>query len=320
MVHLAHRQRAHQQIHIASSDLLATGRNVISRRRDKRDLGRVLTVGSFVDMLDQSHAHRPMGADVFEHHQRVRIAIHGLLQLRAVVTNIAGVDKDGRNTRVDHGGLQRTHAGHFKLVYQIAGGKHRPTLSVLIRRGIHELDLHFGRRKGHAIELEVTGLLHFAIGHGNVGNDGLADIGLPDAHHRSTVFRHPGGIHQTGADREGAHCGGQIAAIATPVDERLVDGHLAEQVIHVVIGLGRRRQNHRLAGAGRCSTHAIGLLAVGIGTADHPQQQIIPRLARHLRRLGQVLQAEENTFTGTATHIGGGYSDLRGVSHGFAPY
>ena len=53
---------------------------------------------------------------------------------------------------------------------------------------------------GHAIELEVTGLLHLAVGHGHVGDDGLLDVGLPDADHGHTVLRDARGVHQPGVD------------------------------------------------------------------------------------------------------------------------
>src|SRR5690606_27998459 len=49
--------------------------------------------------------------------------------------------------------------------------------------------------------------------------------------------------------------------------------------------------------------------------ADHPHEQPVPGLARHLTGRGQVLQTEEHTLAGTATHVGGGNSDLCGFGH-----
>ncbi|MCY1242948.1 hypothetical protein D9M72_559460 [compost metagenome] len=61
-----------------------------------------------------------------------------------------------------------------------------------------------------------------------MGNDGLVDIRLPDAHGCHAVLRDAAGIDQPGTDGEGPHCRGQIAAVAAPVDKRLVDGYLTE--------------------------------------------------------------------------------------------
>jgi hypothetical protein len=53
---------------------------------------------------------------------------------------------------------------------------------------VDELQLHFGGREGHAVQLEVAGFLHLPPDR-HVGDDGLADVGLPDAHH-ATPSRH----------------------------------------------------------------------------------------------------------------------------------
>ena len=69
-----------------------------------------------------------------------------------------------------------------------------------------------------------------------MGDDGLADIGLPDADGGDAVARHAGRVDQAVGDGEGADGGRQVAAVAAPVDEGLVDGDLAEQVVDVVAG------------------------------------------------------------------------------------
>ena len=121
------------------------------------------------------------------------------------------------------------------------------------------------------------------------------------------------------ADRERPDGRGEIAAVAAPVHERLVDRDLAEQVVDVVIRPRALRQDHRLAGARGGSAHAVDLLAVRVRAADHAQQQRITRRARHLRGLGQVLQAEEHALAGTAAHVGGGNADLRRGNRGHSP-
>jgi hypothetical protein len=67
-----------------------------------------------------------------------------------------------------------------------------------------------------------------------VGDDGLADVGLPDA---TTATPSCGNrrVHRP-ADGERTDGGRQVAAVAAPVDEILVDGDLAEQVVDIVAG------------------------------------------------------------------------------------
>ncbi|MNE22258.1 hypothetical protein D3C80_1154590 [compost metagenome] len=143
-----------------------------------------------------------------------------------------------------------------------------------------------------------------------MGDDGLADVLLPDAHGADAVVRNARGIDQTASDGEGADRSGQVAAVARPVDERLVDRHLTEQVVDIMIRLLAPGDDHGLGGTGSRTTHAVDLLAVRIGAADHAQQQLVTRRARHLAGLRQVLQTEEHTLAGAATDIGGRNLDL----------
>jgi hypothetical protein len=53
------------------------------------------------------------------------------------------------------------------------------------------------------------------------------------------------------------------------------------------------------------------LLAVGIGAADHAQEQGITRRTRYLRGRGQVMLKKKHAFAGAAAHIGGGNFYLR---------
>ena len=68
-----------------------------------------------------------------------------------------------------------------------------------------------------------------------MGDDGLADVCLPDAHGEDPIFWDATCVDQTVADGEGPHSGGKVSAVATPVDKGLVDRYLAKQVVDVVI-------------------------------------------------------------------------------------
>ena len=316
VVQLAHRQRAHQQIHIAGLDRFATGRHVVRRPGHKRDLRRVLALGGFVQVFDQAHAQGAVGSNGLEHRQGFGVTVDRALQLGAGVAEVFGVDENRRDTRVDQRRLEGTDSRHLQVVDQVAGGEHRTAAALLFRRRVHELQLHFGSRERHAVEFEVTGFLHCTVRDRHVGDDGLADIGLPHAHHGHAVMRYAGAVDQPGADGERAHRRRQVAAIAAPIHKRLVDGDLAKQIVHVMVGAGAFGQDHGFTGARRGATHAVDLLVVRVGAADHPQQQGIARGARHLRRFGQVLEAEKHALAGAATHVGGGDLDLRCVCHG----
>src|SRR5690554_4124915 len=255
-----------------------------------------------------------MGTDGLEHGQRFQVAVDVVLQLRAFVTDVFRIQEDGRYSGVDHGRFQGSDPRHVKVIHQVAGGEHG---TFTIGR-IHEFNFHFRRREGYAIQFEITGLLHFTIGDGYMGHDGFLDVGLPDAHRADTVFRNPLFGNKSAVDGEGTYRSGEVAAVTTPVHKRLVDRYLPEQVVHVVVRLRRCGQNHRFTGTGGGVTQAVDLLLVGIGTADHPKQQLIAGFAGHLTGFRQVLQAEKHTFTGTATHVGGWNLDLWRKTHGIA--
>ena len=149
-----------------------------------------------------------------------------------------------------------------------------------------------------------------------MGDDGFLDIDLPDAHHGNAVFGNPVCGDQPVVDGKRAYRRGQVAAVAAPVDERLVDGHLAEQVIHVVVCTVALGQNHRLAGTRGGAAHAVGVFAIGVRAADDPQQQLVAGFAGHLGHVWQIGEAEENAFAGAATHVSGRDFDLGYMGHG----
>ncbi|RMN06389.1 hypothetical protein ALQ67_200067 [Pseudomonas savastanoi pv. glycinea] len=264
----------------------------------------------FSNTANQAHAHGTVGANGFQTGKRLRITIDIALQLGTAVAYVGGVDENCRDTGVDHGCFQGADAGHFKVVYQVAGGKHRAACALFVRCRIKKLQRHLRGRKGHAVQFEIAGFLYLAVADGHMGDDGLADIGLPDTHDDDAVLRHTTSIEQTTGDSKRADGRRQVAAIAAPVDERLVDGYLAEQVIDIVVGLGAARHNDRFAGTGRRPAHAVDLLFIGVRAADDSQQQRIPRRSRNLCSFGQVRQPEKHTLAGATTHVGGGDADL----------
>ncbi|MNY33124.1 hypothetical protein D3C86_1673870 [compost metagenome] len=85
-----------------------------------------------------------------------------------------------------------------------------------------------------------------------------------------------------------------------------------------MISLDALRQDHGFAGAGGRAAHAVDLLVVRIGAADHAQQQGIAGRAWNLCRFWQIRQAEKHALAGAAAHVGGGNLDLSCVSHGAA--
>lgn len=215
----------------------------------------------------------------------------------------------------DQGGVDGAQAGDLQRIDQVAGRKHRPALAFGSIGRVQEFQLHFGRRKGHAIQLEVAGFLHLACAHRYVRHDGLADVGLPDPHRGHAIARHACRIDQAIGKRERPHRRRQIAAVAAPVHEGTVDGHLPEQIVHVVRRPRAGGDNHALAGARRRPAHAIDLLAIRIRATDHPQQQRIARRPRLLCGRRQILQAEEHALAGAAAQVGGGDAELGQMGH-----
>ena len=311
VVQLAHRQRTHVEVDVAGSDGLAAGGHVILRWGDERHLRRVLALERLFRRLDQAHAQRAGHADRFQLRQRRPVFVDRRLQLRAVVAEIGGVDEHGGDAGGDHRRLQRADAGHVQRIDQVAGGEHRPAVFTLALVGrIEELQHDLGGREGHPVQLEIAGFLHLAGRHRHMGEDGLADVGLPDPHRAHAIGGHARRVDVAGMQCERTGGGGQVAAVARPVDEIGVDADLSVQVVHVVPGPGGRRDDHALAGAGSRPAQAVGLLAIGVRRADHPLQQAIARRPRHACRFRQVLQAEEHALGGAAAHPGGGNAEL----------
>jgi hypothetical protein len=188
-------------------------------------------------------------------------------------------------------------------VEAVAGREHRAAFAFFIGRRIEELELHLGRGKGDAIELEVAQLLNRAVLHRHMGNDPLPDVGLPDADDGRAIGRRR---DEAGIDGERSDSRREVAAVARPVDHGRVDRHLAEQIVDIAVGPLRLRQDDDLAGARGRAAHAVGVLAVAVGAADHPQQHALA-----LGGIGrQIFLAEEHALAGAATHVDGRDAEL----------
>ena len=252
----------------------------------------MLAIGGFLDVLDQPHLRGAVGADGFEHGQGFRIGINVVLEFGALGPDVFAIDEDGWYAGIDHGGVQGAHARHLQVVHQVAGGEHG---AFAIGR-VHEFHLDFRRGEGDAIQFEIAGFLYFTVGDGHAGDDGFLDVGLPDAHGADAVFRNSVFGNEATVDGEGTYGSGQVAAVTAPVDKWPVNRDLAEQVVDIVVRPGGLGQDDGFAGAGGSAAHAVDLFLVGVGAADHAQQELVPGFAWSLAGFWEVLKAEEHAF------------------------
>ena len=183
MVQFAHAQGAYQQIDVGSVHGFAAGGGVIGGGGDEGDFRRVRAGGGFGHVVNQAHFQRTVSADFLKFFQRSGIIVNVVLQLFARVAQVGGVQENGRNARVDERSFQTTYVRNVQLVHQIAGRKH----TAFAVGGIEEFDLHFGGGKGNAVELEIPRFQDFAVLHRNMGDDGFADVFLPDFHRANAV-------------------------------------------------------------------------------------------------------------------------------------
>ena len=183
MVQFAHAQGAYQQIDVGGVHGFAAGGGVIGGGCDEGDFRRVRAGGGFGHVVNQAHFQRTVSADFLEFFQRSGIVVDVVLQLFARVAQVGGVQENGRNARVDERGFQTTYARNVQLVHQIAGREH----TAFAVGGIEEFDLHFGGGKGNAVQLEIARFQDCAVLHRNMGDDGFADIFLPDFHRADAV-------------------------------------------------------------------------------------------------------------------------------------
>ena len=183
MVQFAHAQGAYQQIDVSGVHGFTAGSGVIGGGRDEGDFRRVRAGGGFGHVVNQAHFQRTVSADFLEFFQHGGIVVDVVLQLFARVAQVGGVQENGRNARVDERGFQTTYVRNVQLVHQVAGRKH----TAFAVGGVEKFDLHFGGGKGNAVQLKISCFQDCAVLHRNMGDDGFADVFLPDFHRADAV-------------------------------------------------------------------------------------------------------------------------------------
>jgi len=311
VVQFAHREDARQQIDVGRSDGGAARGGIRGGRRHERNLGSALAFGAGVrHTFGQAHRDRAVCPNRFAACEQIGLDIDGARQLDAGQAERRSVHEYRGIAGIDQGDVDIAHAGNRQSIHGIASGQHRAAALRIVRTGIEKSQCDLGGRKRHAVEHEVAHLLHGAVAHRHLGDDFLADVGLPDAHRGHAVVRR---VDESAMDGKRAHCGRQIAAVPRPVDQRRGDRDLSEPVIDVAIRTRAFTHDDDLAGAGRGPAHAVDVLLIRIGAADQAQQRGIPA-----RRIGgQIFGQKEHAFAGAPAHVIGGDSGLRWwVGHG----
>ena len=176
MVQFAHAQGAYQQIDVGSVHGFAAGGGVIGGGGDEGDFRRVRAGGGLGHVVNQAHFQRTVSADFLEFFQRSGIVVDVVLQLFACVTQVGGVQENGWNAGIDERGFQTTYVRNVQLVHQIAGRKH----AAFAVGGVEKFDLHFGGGKGNAVKLKIACFQNCAVLHRHMGDDGFADVFLPN--------------------------------------------------------------------------------------------------------------------------------------------
>jgi hypothetical protein len=222
----------------------------------------VLALGGLGDVLDQAHAHRADGADRLEHGQRL-VAVDRGLQLGAGVAECRGIDEDGRDAGVDQRGLEAPTPGTSSSSTRLPVGNIAPPSPSSSSPGSRNSSCDLGGREGHAVQFEVAGFLHLAVGHRHVRRRWSCRC-WPARCARSQM---PSRGTRPASTRPLAIANGPTAADRLPQlplqsTKACVDRHLAVEVVDIVIRHRRRADDHHLAGARRGPAHAVGLLAV----------------------------------------------------------
>ena len=174
-----------------------------------------------------------MGAYGFKALKRFAGAVDVVLQLTAREPQLCGIQEDRGDARINQGGIQPAHAGYLKGVDQVTGREHGAAFVV---GGVDKVHGDFSRGKGDTVQLKITGFLNLPLGDGDSVDDGFTDVRLPNSHFNNAIFGNALRGQHALRDRKGAHRGRQIAAVAAPVHKGLVNGHLTEEVIHIVSG------------------------------------------------------------------------------------
>ena len=111
-------------------------------------------------------------------------------------------------------------------------------------------------------------------------------------------------LHDGLVDRKRGNAGGDVAAVAVPVNDGVGDGDLGERVVHVAAGLLARADDSELARQGIGTGQTVDLALVG-GTEDLQDHGVALGAGG-----GQIVFLEENALAGTGTHDNAGNSVL----------
>ena len=297
MQHL-HEHQAGDKIDLVLPDgLFLGGIVVILRLGDKGDhRERRGVLGGVGEILRHAALDARDAADLLKILEQLLVAVDLDLILGALHADALGAHEDDGVGAVHDGGLDGAAAG-LDDVHHVAGGQQLAGGGAGSAGHIH---LNGGGGAGHAGDLGVAGDLGLAVLHHHVGLHQLLGVGLPDGDLVEALMAADDGL----VDGKGSHAGGDVAAVAVPVHDRVGDGDLGERVVHVAAGLLARADDGELARQRIGAGQTVDLALIG-GTED---------LQDHGVALGagsrQIVFLEENALAGTGAHDDAGNSVL----------
>ena len=181
-------------------------------------------------IFDQAQFHCGQAADRFQQVQLLSISIQLVRQFFACQSQILRPREHQRICCVHNRDLHLAVPRHLDNIDRVSGGKQSVSQSPC---GLHKFQSDRGRRSGDAGDVKITAVLHFSVRGLDVGNDDLVCIRIVNAHGSGPVLR----FYQSLFNGEGAHTGGNVAAVAFIAHQRLVHGHLRESVVYVRAGM-----------------------------------------------------------------------------------
>ena len=297
MQHL-HEHQAGDEIDLFLPDGLFLGGIVVILRlgdeSDHRERRGVL--GRVGEILRHAALDARDAADLLEILEQLLVAVDLDLILGALHADALGAHEDDGVGAVHDGGLDRA-AARLDDVDRVAG---RQELAGGGAGGAGHVHLDESAGAGHARDGDVAGDLRLAVLDENVRLHDLLGVYLPDGDLVETLVALDDGL----VDRERGDAGGDVAAVAVPVNDRVGDGDLGERVVHVAARLLARADDGELARQRIGAGQTVDLALIG-GTED---------LQDHGVALGagsrQIVFLEENALAGTGAHDDAGNSVL----------
>ena len=297
MQHL-HEHQAGDKIDLFLPDGLFLGGIVVILRLgdegDHRERRGVL--GRVGEILRHAALDARDAADLLEILEQLLVAVDLDLILGALHADALGAHEDDGVGAVHNGGLDRA-AARLDDVDRVAG---RQELAGGGAGGAGHVHLDESAGAGHARDGDVAGDLRLAVLDENVRLHDLLGVYLPDGDLVETLVAFDDGL----VDRERGDAGGDVAAVAVPVNDRIGDGDLGERVVHVAARLLARADDGELARQRIGAGQTVDLALIG-GTED---------LQDHGVALGagsrQIVFLEENALAGTGAHDDAGNSVL----------